>query len=141
MASPSLTGQVDDSFQTDAIAVSLDGEYFRQDKLTVLAGKLPALDSTNEIAVTQLMAQKFGLHPGSHLTWQFQQYEVNAQGLPLPGPAGEGIARTAQTTTFVVTGIAAMPPALGDTFDDVAGAHPAAGSCASVPRQRRQPVG
>ena len=59
------------SFQTDAIAASLGGEYFRQDKLTVLAGKLPALDSTDEIAVTEPMAKAFGLHPGSHMTWQF----------------------------------------------------------------------
>ena len=102
--------------------MSLDGEYFRQDKLTVLAGKLPALDSTNQLAVSQLMAQKFGLHPGSHLTWQFQQFEVNALGLPLPGPTGNGIERTGQRTTFVVTAIVAMPPALGDTFDDIDGA-------------------
>jgi hypothetical protein len=119
---PVIDGKVDDSFQTDAIAVSLDGEYFRQDKLTVLAGKLPALDSTNQIAVTQLMAQKFGLHPGSRMTWQFQQFEVNAQGFPLPGPTGTGIQRAGQTTTFVVAAIAAMPPALGDTFDDIDGA-------------------
>ena len=39
--------------------------------MTVLAGKLPALDSTDEIAVTEPMAKAFGLHPGSHMTWQF----------------------------------------------------------------------
>jgi hypothetical protein len=31
----------------------------------------PALDSTDEVAVTEPMAKAFGLHPGSHMTWQF----------------------------------------------------------------------
>jgi len=60
-AEPVIDGKLDPSFQTDAIAASLGGEYFRQDKMTVLAGKLPALDSTDEIAVTEPMAKAFGL--------------------------------------------------------------------------------
>jgi hypothetical protein len=34
-------GKIDDSFLTDGIAGSLDGEFYRDDKLTVLAGRLP----------------------------------------------------------------------------------------------------
>ncbi len=33
---PVIKGKVDPAFQTDAITGSLDGEFYRQDKLTVL---------------------------------------------------------------------------------------------------------
>ena len=116
-AYPVIDGKIDPSFQTDAIAASLGGEYFRQDKMTVLAGKLPALDSTDEIAVTEPMAKAFGLHPGSHMTWQFYRGKIDPDGLPTSAaPAA------AQRTTFVVTAITAAPPALGDQFDDIDGA-------------------
>jgi hypothetical protein len=85
--------------------------------MTVLAGKLPELDSTDEIAVTEPMAKAFGLHPGSHMTWQFYRGQFGPGGLPTSAaPAA------AQRTTFVVTAIAAAPPALGDQFDDIDGA-------------------
>ena len=116
---PVINGKVDDSFQTDGIAVSLDGEYFRQDKLTVLAGTLPEVGSARQMAVTQPMAQAFHLHAGSRMTWQFKSMKVSAQGLPLAGPDFNGIRGATHTTTFVVTAIVATPPALGDTFDDV----------------------
>ena len=119
---PVINGRVHDSFQTDGIAVSLDGEYFRQDKLTVLAGKLPARGSTSQMAVTQPMAQAFHLHAGSRMTWQFQPMKVTAQGFPIPGPHGNGIPGATHRTTFVVTAIVAAPPVLGDTFDDIDGA-------------------
>ena len=48
--------------------------------MTVLAGKLPALDSTDEIAVTEPMAKAFGLHPGSHMTWQFYRVRLARTG-------------------------------------------------------------
>jgi hypothetical protein len=115
-ANPVIHGKVDPSFRTDGIAGSLDGEYFRQDKMTILAGKAPAVNATNEIAITQPMAQAFGLHPGDHMTWQFYRAKL-VNGLPTnaqPIPA--------QRTTFVVTAVVAIPPALGDTIDDVASA-------------------
>jgi hypothetical protein len=40
-ATPIVRGKPDDSFLTNGVAGSLDGEYFRQDKVTVLAGHLP----------------------------------------------------------------------------------------------------
>ncbi len=115
-ALPVIHGKVDPSFLTAALAGSLDGEYFRQDKLTVLAGTAPRLDSTNEIAITQPMAQAFNLHPGDHMTWQFYRAKL-VNGLPTNArPVAS------QRTTFVVTAIVAMPPALGDQLDDVDGA-------------------
>jgi hypothetical protein len=112
-ANPVIHGKVDPSFLTDGLSGSLDGEYFRQDKMTVLAGKVPALDATNEMAITQPMAQIFGLHPGDHMTWQFVRSKL-VDGVPA------GVAVPAQRTTFVVTGIVATPPALDDQIDDIA---------------------
>jgi hypothetical protein len=106
---PVIRGKVDPSYQTNGLAGSLDGEYFRQDKMTVLAGKAPALDATNEMAITQPMAQIFGLHPGDHMTWQFYRSTT------LTGPSVP-----AQRTTFLVTGIVAIPPALDDQMDNIA---------------------
>ena len=77
-ADPVIDGKVDDNFTTSGLAVSLDGEYFRQDKLTVLAGRLPKRHLASEMAVTEPMAEVFHLHPGSHMTWQF-----------CPDPAGQ----------------------------------------------------
>jgi hypothetical protein len=119
---PVINGKVDDSFQTDAIAVSLDGEYFTQDKLTVLAGTLPSLRSSTELAVTQPMAHAFHLHPGSPMTWQFTPTGAKADGTPLPGSHDDGVSGPAYDKTFIVTAIVAMPPALGDSFDDIDGA-------------------
>ena len=48
-AFPVVHGHLDHSFLTDSINCSLDGEWFRQDRMTVLAGRLPRLDSTSEI--------------------------------------------------------------------------------------------
>ena len=115
-ANPVIDGKVHDNFLTDGLAVSKDGEYFRQDKVTVLAGTLPNLKSPDEMVVTEPMAQAFHLRPGDHMTWQFYQYPLRANGLPAtfsPHPA--------QRATFLVTAIVAQPPALGDHFDDISG--------------------
>lgn len=40
-AEPVVHGRADDSFRVDSLAGSLDGEYFQQDRVTVVAGKLP----------------------------------------------------------------------------------------------------
>jgi hypothetical protein len=112
-AAPVIHGKVDPSFVTDALTGSLDGEYFRQDKMTVLAGKVPALDATNEMAITRPMAQVFGLHPGDHMTWQFYRAAL------VDGVAAGAIS-PAQHTTFLITGIVATPPALDDQMDQVA---------------------
>ena len=91
-AEPVINGQVYSSFRTDGLAGSLDGEYFREDRLTVLAGRLPRLDATNEMAITQPMAQAFHLHPGDHMTWQFTRNEL-VQPTPDRRTASTGPAR------------------------------------------------
>jgi hypothetical protein len=116
-ADPVIHGKVHDNFQTSGIAVSLDGEYFRQDKLTVLAGTLPNIHSADQIAISPPMARAFHLRPGDHMTWQFYRYPVGPNGIPTSQEAAP-----AQRTTFLVTAIAVSPPALGDQFDDIDGA-------------------
>ncbi len=112
-AEPVIKGRIDPAFLTDAIAGSLDGEFYRQDKLTVIAGKLPPPSSTDQIILTPQMASSFNLTVGDHMTWQFYQVPTR-DGLPenvSPRPVGR--------TTFVVAAIADVSPALVDTFDNV----------------------
>jgi hypothetical protein len=86
---PVIDGKVDPAFQTDAIAGSLDGEFYRQDKLTVLAGKLPPESSTGAIIITQNMATAFRLTVGDHMTWQFTRFKVTKSGLPEVTTSGQ----------------------------------------------------
>jgi hypothetical protein len=112
-AAPVINGKVDPAFQTDALTGSLDGEFYRQDKLTVIAGKLPPAGSTGKIILTPQMAATFHLAVGDHMTWQFYRVPTR-DGLPEDVPA-----RPAGRTTFVVAAIADVSPALVDTFDNV----------------------
>jgi hypothetical protein len=111
-ATPVIDGKPDDSFLTDAVAGSLDGEYFRQDKVTVLAGRLPPAGATDEVVLTPGLARDFGVGVGGHVTWEFAR-GIFKNGLPTnarPVDAGR--------QSFVVAAIAAAPPVLGDEFDD-----------------------
>jgi hypothetical protein len=112
-AEPVINGKVDPAFQTDALTGSLDGEFYRQDKLTVIAGKLPPASSTDKIILTPQMAATFHLAVGDHMTWQFYRVPTR-NGLPEDVPA-----RPAGRPTFVVAAIADVSPALVDTFDNV----------------------
>ena len=56
-ATPIVGGKPDSSFLTDGFAGSLDGEYFRQDKVTVLAGHLPPAGATDEVVLTPGLAR------------------------------------------------------------------------------------
>ena len=114
-AQPVIDGKIDDSFLTDGISGSLDGEFYRQDKMTVLSGHLPSASATNELVLTPSEASAF--HPalavGDHMTWQFYRSPLQANGLPSsvqPSPA--------QRVTFLVAAIVSVPPALGDQFDE-----------------------
>jgi FtsX-like permease family len=105
---PVVDGRVDDSFRTASLAGSLDGEYFRQDRVTVVAGRLPGLDSTNEIALTPQLARLFRTRVGGHVTYQFSRRNLRTNGA---APAGRA--------TFVVTAIVDPPLVLVDQFDEV----------------------
>ena len=107
-ANPVVHGRVDDSFTTDAVTGSLDGEYFRQDRVTVVAGRLPRLDATGEIALTPGLARLFGTGVGGRVTYQFTRLNLKTG---TEAPAGY--------STFKVTAIVDPPLVLVDQFDDV----------------------
>jgi hypothetical protein len=105
-ANPVIDGRVRDSFLTNNLAGSLDGGSFRQDKMTVLAGRLPR--SATGIALSSGMAQAFHATVGTRVTWQF--YRLNRPTFA---------SRPARRETFVMTAIVAVPPVLVDQFDQV----------------------
>jgi hypothetical protein len=110
-ANPVVNGKVDDSWVTSGLLGSLDGAYFWQDRMTVLAGRLPRLGATGEVALTPRLARFFHLGVGGHVTYQFTRGNLTTNVFT---PAGR--------STFVVTGIVDIPPVLGDQFDQVAAA-------------------
>jgi ABC-type lipoprotein release transport system permease subunit len=110
-ANPVIHGRVDESFLDDNLVGSYSGagshgdDYFRQDRMTVVAGRLPPLDATGQIALTASMARKFGVGVGGKVTWQFYR-QTSPDAFK---PAGR--------STFLVTGIVDAPPVLVDQFD------------------------
>ncbi len=110
-AEPVVHGRVDDFFLTSGLAGSLDGEYFRQDRVTVLQGRLPRPGATGEIALTPGLASLFGTGVGGRVTYQFTRMNLRT-----------GATTPAGNSTFVVTGIVDPPPVLVDEFDDGGGA-------------------
>jgi len=57
---PPIHGRVNGSFLTNSLNGSLDGEYSSQDRMTVLAGRLPPQRSTTDIVLTPALARLFG---------------------------------------------------------------------------------
>ena len=109
-ANPVVHGHVDDSFVTDGIAGTLNGEYITQDTMTVLKGRLPSLHGgAHEIALTTGLAKLFGVGVGGSVTYQYENSQVEA-------PVVTGYA------TYRVVGIGDSPPVLVDQFDQVQGA-------------------
>jgi hypothetical protein len=109
---PVIRGKVDYSFLTNSLTGSVDGEFYRQDKVTVLAGKLPPANSTDEIMVTQSMADAFlrqgvRFRVGDRMTWQlYAEQLTNSQ----PSAAGR--------ITYRIAAIVNLSPALVDQIDD-----------------------
>ncbi|HTA04109.1 MAG TPA: ABC transporter permease [Streptosporangiaceae bacterium] len=115
-ANPVIRGKVDDAFLTNSLTGSLDGEFYRQDKLTVLAGTMPPPDATDEIVITQSMADDFRrqgvqFRVGDRMTWQLYRGEATSS---VPRPVGRA--------TFRIAAIVVVSPALADQFDDAASA-------------------
>ena len=115
-ATPIVRGKPDDSFLTNGVAGSLDGEYFRQDKVTVLAGHLPPAGATDEVVLTPGLARDFGVGVGGHVTWGFDR-AFSKNGIPTGEPPVD-VGRQ----SFTVAAIAVVPPVLGDESDQVEGA-------------------
>jgi len=108
-ANPVVRGHIDDSFLDNGLEGSFNGEYFRQDRMTVLAGTLPGLGATGQIALTAQLARVFGVGVGGHVTYQF--YKLNLR---------TGVSSPSERSTFLVTAIVETPPVLTDQFDEAA---------------------
>ncbi|MGP8062368.1 MAG: FtsX-like permease family protein [Acidimicrobiales bacterium] len=106
-ANPVVHGHVDDSFLTDSVSSSVDGEYYRLDTLTVLSGRMPNPASTNEIALTPSIAKLFGVGVGG--TVHYELYDAETQ-------------KSIGSASFRVTGVVEPEPALVDQFDEENGA-------------------
>jgi hypothetical protein len=105
-ADPIVHGRVRDSFLTNNLIGSLDGGYFRGNRMTVLAGHLPR--RAGQIALTSGMAAVFGVSVGGRVTWQL--FRLNPRTFA---------SQPASRVTFTVTAIVAIPPVLVDEFDQV----------------------
>ena len=105
-ANPVVHGKVDDSFLTDDLTGSLAGpgftaDGFGQDRMTVLAGRLPAVGSTDQVALTPSVARTFGVGVGGRVTYQlYHQDFQTGQNAP------------ACCATFRVTALVDIPPFL-----------------------------
>jgi hypothetical protein len=107
---PLVHGKRDNSFLVNSLNGSLDGEYFSQDRATVLAGRLPAQDSTSTVVLTPAIAKAFGTGVGGTVSYLFQPVDAQQQ------PVGQPFARS-----FRVAAIVEVPPALVDESDEAEG--------------------
>jgi hypothetical protein len=106
-ANPVVHGHVDDSFLTDSVSSSVDGDFYRQDTLTVLSGQLPLPASANQIALTPGIARLFGVGVGGRV--RYQLYDAETQ-------------KAIGYASFRVTAVVEPQPALVDQFDEAEGA-------------------
>jgi hypothetical protein len=107
---PVVHGKVDDSFLTNSVNGSLDGEYFSHDRATVLAGRLPPPGSTSTVVLTPAIAKLFGTGVGGTVSYLFRPLDAHGQ------PAGRSFTRS-----YRVAAIAEIPPALVDESDQAEG--------------------
>ena len=107
-AFPVVHGRVNNDYLTAGLMGSLTGAYFRQDRMTVLAGRLPRLGATREIALSPRIASMFGVGAGGSVTYQFLRLDPRTYR-PHPG----------QRVKFLVTGIVDIPPVLIDQSDQL----------------------
>jgi MacB-like periplasmic core domain/FtsX-like permease family len=105
-AAPVVHGLEDDDFVAGRLVGTLNGEYFTQDRMTVLAGRLPRLSSTDEVALNPSQAALFGVGVGGRVTYNFFSQDVQTFTNVPQGSA-----------TYTVTGIVSIPPVLVDEVD------------------------
>src|SRR5215472_2888094 len=110
---PIFHGHIDDAFFTNGLDGSFGsqragGEYFRQDRMTVLAGRLPSPGSTSEIVLTPGIARKFGTTVGGKVSYAFRPTDAAGR------PTGKRFIRT-----YRVAAIADVPPVLVDDSDQI----------------------
>jgi hypothetical protein len=107
---PLARGKPVNSFLVNGLNGSLDGEYFSQDRATVLAGRLPPPGSTGTVVLTPAVAKALGTGVGGTVSYSFQPVGPEQQ------PAGQPFTRS-----FRVAAIVEIPPALVDESDQEQG--------------------
>jgi putative ABC transport system permease protein len=107
---PVVHGKVDNSFLTNSVNGSLDGEYFSQDQMTVLAGRLPPAGSTTTVVLTPAIAKMFGTRVGGTVSYSFRPIDARGQSTGPPF-----------IRSYRVAAIAEIPPALVDESDQAEG--------------------
>ena len=107
---PLAHGKPVSSFLVNSLNGSLDGEYFGQDRATVLAGRLPPQGSTSTVVLTPAVAEALGTGVGGTVSYKFQPVDAQRR------PAGKPFTRS-----FRVAAIVSVPPALVDESDQEEG--------------------
>ena len=112
---PIFHGRIDDAYLSNGLDGSFGsqragGEFFRQDRMTVLAGRLPSPGSTSEIVLTPGIARKFGARVGGKVSYAFLRTDAAGR------PTGKRFIRT-----YRVAAIADDPPVLVDDSDQTEG--------------------
>jgi ABC-type lipoprotein release transport system permease subunit len=107
---PLAHGKPVNSFLVNGLNGSLDGEYFSQDRATVLAGRLPPQGSTSTVVLTPAVAEALGTGVGGTVSYRFQPVDAQRR------PAGKPFTRS-----FRVAAIVSVPPALVDESDQEEG--------------------
>ena len=105
-AYPVVRGKVVTQFRYTGVFGSLDGRFFTQDTATVVKGRLPKLDATDELALSPKIAAQFGVRVGDHVKYFF----ADTHSKPLT------------RTTFRVVGIVKLPPVIVDENNIIEGA-------------------
>src|SRR6184192_856038 len=77
---PLVHGKPVNSFLVNGLNGSLDGEYFGQDRATVLAGRLPPQGSTSTVVLTPAVAEALGTGVGGTVSYRFQPVDAAQPG-------------------------------------------------------------
>jgi MacB-like periplasmic core domain/FtsX-like permease family len=109
-AAPVIHGHIRWGFLTASVNGALNREWYQQDRLTVLAGRLAPASSTHEVMVTPGVARLLGLRVGRTITYDF--FAIGPGGQPSGPPV---------TRSYRVAAIVEAPPALVDQADTAEG--------------------
>jgi hypothetical protein len=104
-AAPVINGRVDRSANVPPLNGSLDGEYWTQDRMTVLAGRLPPASATSQIVIAASAVKLLHARLGGQVTYAFVRFGER-------GPIGPVVRKS-----FRVAAIVELPPVLVDSSD------------------------
>jgi FtsX-like permease family len=104
-AAPVINGKIDRSANVPPLNGSLDREYWIQDRMTVLAGRLPPASATDQIVLAASAVKPLHARLGGQVTYAFVRFGNR-------GPVGPVVKKS-----FRVAAIVELPPVLVDSTD------------------------